>query len=145
MIIVCNNAEGAGLAAGQGMQRSSYVHILIRMVRATSTAAEALSAAEPAAPSERVVANAVELLKALASTARLTLVLELSRREQCVHELVDLTGMAQPLVSQHLRVLRAAGVVSGRRRGREMAYSLADDHLAHIAADAVRHAEELRR
>ncbi|HET9051696.1 MAG TPA: metalloregulator ArsR/SmtB family transcription factor [Candidatus Dormibacteraeota bacterium] len=112
-----------------------------------STAAAAATAATtaPAVPGPRVVAAAVELLKALASTARLTIVLELAQQEQCVHELVDLTGMAQPLVSQHLRVLRAAGVVSGRRRGREIAYSLSDDHLAHIAVDAVRHAEELHR
>jgi ArsR family transcriptional regulator len=91
------------------------------------------------------VAGAVELLKALASTARLSIVLELARQERCVHELVEATGMTQPLVSQHLRVLRGAGVVVARRRGREAAYSLTDDHLAHIAADAVRHAEEIHR
>jgi ArsR family transcriptional regulator len=103
--------------------------------------------ADPAVPtpSEPVVATAVELLKALASTARLPLVLELARGERCVHELVAATGMTQPLVSQHLRVLRGAGVVAGRRRGREIAYALSDDHLAHIAIDAVRHSEELHR
>ena len=46
----------------------------------------------------------------------------------------------QPLVSQHLRVLRAAGVVTGARRGREIEYSLTDEHVAHIVADAVSHA-----
>ncbi|HEV7679022.1 MAG TPA: metalloregulator ArsR/SmtB family transcription factor [Candidatus Dormibacteraeota bacterium] len=98
-----------------------------------------------AAATPRLIAGAVELLKALASTARLSIVLELGRQERCVHELVDITGMTQPLVSQHLRVLRGAGVVTARRRGRETAYSLTDDHLAHIAADAVRHAEETTR
>jgi ArsR family transcriptional regulator len=91
---------------------------------------------------QRTVAAAVDLLKAIASVARLTLVLELAKGERCVHELVDATGMTPPLVSQHLRVLRGAAVVSTRRRGREIAYSLIDDHLAHIAADAVRHSEE---
>ena len=92
-----------------------------------------------------VIATAVDLLKALASAARLTIVLELDRGERCVHELVTTTGMSQPLVSQHLRVLRGAGIVRTRRRGREIAYSLSDEHLAHIAADAVRHSEELQR
>ena len=96
-------------------------------------------------PSPAVVAGAVELLKALASSARLAIVLELARQERCVHELVDATGMNQPLVSQHLRILRGAGVVVSRRRGREAAYSLTDDYLAHIAGDAVRHAEEIHR
>lgn len=96
-------------------------------------------------PSPAVVNGAVELLKALASPTRLTVVLELAQGERCVHELVEATGMTQPLVSQHLRVLRGAGVVTTRRRGREIAYALSDDHLAHIAADAVRHSEEIHR
>jgi ArsR family transcriptional regulator len=59
-----------------------------------------------------------------------------------VHDLVDLLELPQPLVSQHLRVLKEAGVVHGERRGREVVYSLVDDHLAHIVVDAVAHAEE---
>ena len=54
-------------------------------------------------------------------------------------------GAPQPLVSQHLRVLRGAGVVRGARRGREIAYSLVDDHVAHIVADAISHAGEAPR
>jgi DNA-binding transcriptional ArsR family regulator len=60
-----------------------------------------------------------------------------------VHELVEKLGVAQPLVSQHLRVLRGAGVVRGARRGREIAYFLVDEHVAHIVADAITHAREL--
>ncbi len=107
--------------------------------------AEPATAAAVPTPADQVVHGAVELLKALASAARLTIVLELARGERCVHELVEATGMTQPLVSQHLRVLRGAAVVTTRRRGREIAYSLTDDHLAHIAADAVRHSEEIHR
>src|SRR5258708_29851088 len=94
----------------------------------------ATAAANTHSPSEAVVHGAVELLKALASPTRLTVVLELAQGERCVHELVETTGMTQPLVSQHLRVLRGAGVVTTRRRRREIAYSLSHDHLAHIAA-----------
>jgi len=46
------------------------------------------------------------------------------------------------LISQHLRVLKAARVVRGERRGREVLYRLADDHLAHIVVDAVAHVQE---
>jgi DNA-binding transcriptional ArsR family regulator len=59
-----------------------------------------------------------------------------------VHELVGTLGRPQPLVSQHLGVLRLAGVVVAERRGREMIYSLADRHVAHIVRDAVAHAAE---
>lgn len=83
-----------------------------------------------------------ELLRALAAPLRIAVVTELAAGPRCVHELVDTTGAPQPLVSQHLRVLKGAGVVRGERRGREIAYSLTDEHIAHIVADAVSHARE---
>lgn len=86
--------------------------------------------------------GAGELLRALAAPVRIALVLQLRSGDRCVHELVEALDVAQPLISQHLRVLKAAGVVHGERRGREVVYSLVDDHLAHIVADAVAHAQE---
>jgi len=83
-----------------------------------------------------------ELLRALAAPLRIRIVTELADGPRCVHELVDSLGAPQPLVSQHLRVLRGAGIVRGSRRGREIAYALTDDHVAHIVADAVSHARE---
>ncbi|MGH9278280.1 MAG: ArsR/SmtB family transcription factor [Acidimicrobiales bacterium] len=87
---------------------------------------------------------AAELLRALANPHRLAIVRELQGGARCVHELVDALGVSQPLVSQHLRVLRAIDLVRPRRRGREIAYSLGDDHVAHIVHDAVVHAAERR-
>jgi ArsR family transcriptional regulator, zinc-responsive transcriptional repressor len=85
-----------------------------------------------------------ELLRALAAPLRIRIVTELASGPRCVHELVETLGAPQPLVSQHLRVLRGAGVVRGSRRGREIAYALTDEHIAHIVADAVSHASESR-
>jgi DNA-binding transcriptional ArsR family regulator len=83
-----------------------------------------------------------DLLRALAAPVRIAIVLELREADRCVHELVDALGVAQPLISQHLRVLKAAGVVHGERNGREVVYRLVDEHLAHIVVDAVAHVEE---
>lgn len=90
-------------------------------------------------------AAAGELLRALAAPLRIAIVTELATGGRCVHELVGSLGAAQPLISQHLRVLRSAGVVRGSRRGREIEYALTDDHIAHIVADAVSHANEAPR
>lgn len=100
--------------------------------------------AVPPAPARRpaTLAAAGELLRALAAPVRIAIVLQLRESERCVHELVDALGVAQPLISQHLRVLKAAGVVSGERHGREVVYRLVDEHLAHIVIDAVAHVEE---
>lgn len=87
---------------------------------------------------------ASELLKTLAAPVRLAILVELGQGPRCVHELVEILEVSQPLVSQHLRVLRSARLVESERRGREVAYSLADEHVAHIVHDAIRHTEEDR-
>jgi ArsR family transcriptional regulator, zinc-responsive transcriptional repressor len=96
----------------------------------------------PVPPSREILDAAGELLRALAAPVRIAIVLQLRESQRCVHELVDALGVPQPLVSQHLKILKAAGVVAGERSGREVLYRLADHHLAHIVVDAVAHASE---
>ncbi|WP_068275173.1 ArsR/SmtB family transcription factor [Aldersonia kunmingensis] len=83
-----------------------------------------------------------DLLRALAAPVRIEIVLQLLQSSRCVHELVGSLGVSQPLISQHLRVLKSAGVVRGERTGREVLYELVDDHLARIVLDALEHAQE---
>ncbi len=85
------------------------------------------------------------LLRALTAPIRLAVIDLLADHAYCVHELVDAIGAPQPLVSQHLRVLRGAGLVRTSRRGREVVYELTDVHAAHIVRDAVAHASERPR
>ncbi|WP_395153917.1 ArsR/SmtB family transcription factor [Ilumatobacter sp.] len=88
--------------------------------------------------------DAAALLKALAHPGRLQIVAELANGDRCVHELVDILGIAQPTVSQHLQVLRAARLVTATRAGKENRYTLADHHVSHIVGDAIAHAAEHR-
>ncbi|MEU9171665.1 metalloregulator ArsR/SmtB family transcription factor [Streptomyces sp. NPDC048420] len=90
----------------------------------------------------RALQAASDLLKALASPVRVGIVRELSQGGKYVHELVDALGVSQPLVSQHLRVLRTSRIVTARRQAREIQYVLTDDHVAHIVLDAIRHSQE---
>lgn len=91
------------------------------------------------------VIRGAELLKVLGNPVRLGVILELEEHgEQCVHELVASLDVSQPLMSQHLRVLRQANLIVGRRDGKEIRYLIADDHVIHIVRDAIRHAEEAR-
>jgi DNA-binding transcriptional ArsR family regulator len=91
---------------------------------------------------DQTLQAASELLRALASPVRLGIVRELSGGGKYVHELVTALGVSQPLVSQHLRVLRTSRIVTARRQARETRYTLTDDHVAHIVLDAIRHAQE---
>ena len=98
--------------------------------------------APEALPSGAILVAAGDLLRALAAPVRIAIVLQLKESARCVHQLVEELEVAQPLISQHLRILKAAGVVYGERRGREVVYRLVDEHLTHIVVDAVTHAGE---
>ena len=93
---------------------------------ATSTATRRCRSCRP----REVLDTAGDLLRALAAPVRIAIVLQLRESSRCVHELVDALGVPQPLVSQHLRILKSAGVVAGERSGREVLYRLVDHHLA---------------
>jgi len=62
-----------------------------------------------------VMENKIRILKALADETRLKIVEFLSDTEKCVHEIVPITGKSQPTVSQHLRILREAGLINFRK------------------------------
>lgn len=68
--------------------------------------------------------GAAGLFAVLSDPARLEILQALARRKGCVSELQVRTGRNQPNVSQHLRVLRDAGLVETRREGRRICYSV---------------------
>jgi len=83
-------------------------------------------------PAREVDAPAV--LHALAEPHRAAIVRLLLDRQLPVRDLVAVTGMAQPLVSHHLRVLREAGLVDATVRANLTVYRLRPDVLAELAA-----------
>ena len=72
--------------------------------------------------------------KALADVNRLRIVQRLADGSATVTELIDHVGLSQPLVSWHLGKLRAAGIVTTRRIGRETICSLRPDAFTEAAA-----------
>ncbi len=75
------------------------------------------------------LARAAEGFHALSDPTRLAVLAELRDGEQCVCDLVDALGIAQSLLSFHLRVLKAAGFVTDRREGRWAFYTLVRERL----------------
>lgn len=75
-----------------------------------------------------------ELAKALAHTARLRIVRLLQATPGCIGgDIVDAVGLAQSTVSEHLRILKAAGIISGEIDGPRVCYALNPDALAPLA------------
>jgi ArsR family transcriptional regulator len=78
-------------------------------------------------PSEAV------LLRALGHPIRLGIMRELAvRPETCACDFTDLFDVRQPTISQHLKVLREAGLVQTRRRGNQICYSIKPDSLTRL-------------
>ena len=74
--------------------------------------------------------DTVRLFRALSVESRLRIVQALSQRTLCVGALSNLLGLSAGAVSQHLRVLRDAGLVKAERRGQFIHYYLALDAAA---------------
>jgi DNA-binding transcriptional ArsR family regulator len=73
-----------------------------------------------------------QLFRALSHPVRLRILDILSRQEACVCHLTAILGKRQPYVSQQLATLREAGLVTDRRDGTLIYYSLAGEHLAEL-------------
>ena len=78
-----------------------------------------------------------DILKTLASPRRLDILHALANGPLEVGHLADAMGMSQPNASQHLAVLRAAGIVEAERAGREVRYRLVDPDVM-VACDLMR-------
>ena len=70
--------------------------------------------------------------QALADPTRVRLISALSNTELCVCDLAAVLGMTQSAVSHQLRTLRDLRLVKSRRTGREIFYTLDDDHIRQL-------------
>ncbi len=97
----------------------------------------------PAARSTDTLRRGADFLQAIADPARLELVELISQGEICVAELVVATGANDSTVSQRLRTLRDRHVVTTRRDGKHIFYSLADDHVSELVDAVLDHVDHL--
>ena len=83
-----------------------------------------------------------ELFHQMADPTRLSLLQLLLDSEACVCDLSELVDVSVSAVSHQLRSLRTAGLVRGRREGRHVYYSLADDHVRILVSTGLEHIRE---
>ena len=80
-----------------------------------------------------------QLFKTLGHESRLELLILISARPSTVGSLAEVTGMSQPLVSQHLRTLRQVGLVVATKTGKEVIYRLVDPFVIHVISEVTNH------
>ncbi len=79
--------------------------------------------------------------QALSDPTRVRMVKALADGEWCVSDLTEALGMDQPAVSHQLKYLREMGLVSWKKHGRHVYYSLGDAHLREILLSSMAHLE----
>ncbi|MGB9662926.1 MAG: ArsR/SmtB family transcription factor [Moorellaceae bacterium] len=79
--------------------------------------------------------EAEKIFKALGQSLRLKIAALLAEQEFCVCELEEIFGVSQPAVSQHLRILKEAGLVEEEKIGQWVFYSLKKEHLQKFLQD----------
>ncbi|OAB41762.1 ArsR/SmtB family transcription factor [Paenibacillus glacialis] len=80
------------------------------------------------------LSNIADNLKLLGDKTRLAMLSLLKEREWCVCEFVEIFDISQPAISQHLKKLKAQGIVKENKRGQWVFYSLHIEDKAYIQA-----------
>lgn len=95
-------------------------------------------------PADDVIYNLAELFKVFGDPTRAKILQCLQIKDLYVGEMADILAMSVSAVSHQLRVLRAAKLVKGTKEGKEVKYSLDDDHVTKILEFGLTHVNEQR-
>jgi len=104
--------------------------------------AELLKKAREKMPDEDELYDLAELFKVFGDSTRIRILFVLFGSEVCVCDLAETLNMTQSAVSHQLKILKQAKLVTGRREGKSVIYSLADEHVRTIIDQGREHIEE---
>ena len=95
-----------------------------------------------ALPDEDTLDELEELFKIFGDSTRIKILYALHIKEMCVMDISLALGMSQSAISHQLRVLRQTRLIRSRRDGKNIYYSLADEHVHTIISMGLEHIEE---
>ena len=91
---------------------------------------------------DELLFSMADFFKIFGDSTRIRILYALFESELCVCDIAEVLDMTVSAVSHQLRVLKQARLVSARRSGKSMIYSLADDHVKAIIEKAYEHLAE---
>ena len=121
------------LVYNENMNDCSYVHISKERRRKTIME-------ENRSMSE--AGRLASLYKVFGDETRVRIMISLAESEKCVGDIAEATGVSQSAVSHQLKILKYSNLVSSRRDGRVITYTLADDHVRTIINMGLDHINE---
>ena len=91
---------------------------------------------------EHLAAHVAELFRAFSDSSRVRILSVIVGQEMNVSQLAELVGITESAVSHHLRGLRQMRLVTFRRDGKEVYYSVDDPHIIELFQQGIRHVQE---
>ena len=92
---------------------------------------------------EDKTAELADMFRLMGDGSRLRIILVCLGEPVCVGDIAARLNLSGSLVSHHLRLLRAARLLRADRRGKQVFYSVADEHIRCVLFDMVDHVQEL--
>ena len=90
-------------------------------------------------PDEELLYDLADFFKTFGDTTRVKILYALMEQDLCVADLAEAIGATQSAVSHQLRTLKQSRLVRAKREGKNVVYSLSDDHLHSILDQGMTH------
>ena len=88
---------------------------------------------------EHTAIHVAELFRAFSDTSRVRILYTLTCNTMNVQALANLLNLSESVASHHLRWLRQMGLIESQRKGKEVYYSITDEHLIALFREGVKH------
>ena len=93
-------------------------------------------------PEKETMDDIAELFKGFADPTRVHILSLLAQKELCVTDIAEAVEISQSAISHQLRILKQMHLIKSRREGKNILYSLADDHVLTILEMGLEHVLE---
>lgn len=102
----------------------------------------AVAAARVNMPREETLYELADFFKIFGDSTRMSILFAIDKAPMCVCGIAELLGMTKSAVSHQLKILRQSALVTYKKSGKNVYYTLADDHVRDIIEKALDHINE---
>ncbi len=92
-------------------------------------------------PKQELFTQLAEFFKIIGDPTRTKILFVLDQNEMCVCDIANVLNMTKSSISHQLATLRKSGIVKSRREGKEVYYTLDDEHIKQVFEIAIEHIE----
>ena len=93
-------------------------------------------------PKEEVFDKLIDFYKLLGDSTRSKILFAIDQHEMCVCDIANVLGMTKSAISHQLKLLKENNLIKSRREGKEILYTLDDDHVTQVFELALEHVKE---